>query len=373
MDSTKSASKDFLPSLNGIRAVCILLVLGSHFPNSAGFPEALRPAVPYVANGHLGVTIFFVLSGFLITYLLAREEESQGAVSLRLFYLRRSLRILPVYFAYVLAVFVIDCLTNLNLSFQQYLTALTFTKNYWPGQWIDTHLWSLAVEEQFYLIWPLIFAKTSDRIRIGFAIALILVAPFARVFFYTQGMPGPRLFSFMANMDSLMLGSLAGWAIQRSQWFVDCICKASWPPARFFAVAAIYGVWQIEAHHKLAVLTVPFAITVQSVAAAFLIASYVLSKRGLGFALLNTAPVASLGVLSFSIYIWQQPFFDKSSSYGASDSFALLTFPVNLIAALLVAALSYHLLEQPLLRLRQRLRRGNCADKNNRSFFVAPN
>lgn len=371
MDSTKSASKDFLPSLNGIRAVCIFLVLGSHFPNSAGFPEALRPAVPYVANGHLGVTIFFVLSGFLITYLLAREEKSQGAVSLRLFYLRRSLRILPVYFAYVLAVFVIDCITDLNLSCQQYLTALTFTKNYWPGQWIDTHLWSLAVEEQFYLVWPLVFSKASNRIRVGFAIALILVAPFARVFFYMQGMPGQRLFSFLTNMDSLMLGSLVGWATQRSQWFVDCICKASLPLARFFAVASIYSVWQIEAHHQLAVLTVPFAITVQSVAAAFLIASYVLSKRGLGFELLNSAPVAYLGVLSFSIYIWQQPFFDKNSSFGSSEPFTLLTLPVNLFAALLVAAVSYHLLEQPLLRLRQRLRRGAHADKNRSDLFVA--
>lgn len=219
------------------------------------------------------------------------------------------------------------------------------------------------------------FTKTSfslgKQVRLGFAIALILVAPFARVFFYTQGMTGPRLFSFLTNMDSLMLGSLVGWATQRSQWFVSNICKASTPFARLFAIGSIYGIWQIEAHHQLAVLTVPFAITAQSIAATFLISSYVLSKRGLGFDLLNFPPVAYLGVLSFSIYIWQQPFFDKNSSYGSSEPFTLLTLPVNLFAALLVAAVSYHLLEQPLLRLRQRLRRGAHADKNSSDLFVA--
>ena len=94
------------------------------------------------------------------------------------------------------------------------------------------------------------------------------------------------------------------------------------------------------------------------------------TKSGLGFQFLNFEPVAYLGVLSFSIYIWQQPFFDKSTSYGVTEPFALLVFPVNLISALFVAAVSYHLLEQPLLRLRQRLRRGPRAD-NKSDLFVA--
>ena len=124
------AKANYLPSLDGIRACCIVLVLGSHAYSGPGFPVDWTPVGPYLFNGPLGVLIFFVLSGFLITHLLAREEERTGAISLRNFYARRFLRILPVYFAFLFALASLQALTGLEISWCQYVTALTFTKNY---------------------------------------------------------------------------------------------------------------------------------------------------------------------------------------------------------------------------------------------------
>jgi len=98
---------EYLPSLDGIRAICIGLVIGCHAADSVGFPAALKEPSRFLFNGHLGVTVFFVLSGFLITLLLVNEEKPCNKISLKAFYTRRFIRILPVYFAYLLVVVVL--------------------------------------------------------------------------------------------------------------------------------------------------------------------------------------------------------------------------------------------------------------------------
>src|SRR5262249_48485856 len=146
-----------------------------------------KAAASYLVNGPLGVTIFFVLSGFLITLLLVREEIAGGEISLRAFYARRALRILPVYAAYVAALVVISHTTAVDLSGCEWTTTLTFTKNFACGQWVDGHLWSLSVEEQFYLFWPIALACLPQRRRLWLVAAGILLAPAWRVIFFRNG------------------------------------------------------------------------------------------------------------------------------------------------------------------------------------------
>ena len=149
MPPDKTSTK--LPSLDGWRAVSIGLVLVQHSTMAAGFPPALTPWIKRFDLGSLGVQFFFVISGFLITWLLLQEQARHGRISLKHFYLRRALRILPVYFFYL---FVLGCLTRYEQPGYLWAANLTFTTNYfWPPEG-TAHFWSLGVEEQFYLLWP---------------------------------------------------------------------------------------------------------------------------------------------------------------------------------------------------------------------------
>lgn len=350
------AKPTHLASLDSIRAFCILLVLGSHATAGAGFPAAWKRTGLYLFNGSVGVLIFFVLSGFLISWLLAQEEERTGTISLRSFYARRFLRILPVYFAFLFALACLQILTHLHVSWCQYLTAITFTKNYGCGSWIDGHLWSLSVEEQFYLMWPFVLTFAPKRFRLYVAAILVCLAPAFRVWFYVNNYTELRLFSFMTNMDSLMIGSMTGLAVRRNPEAVKAFFAWNSWLCRLVAVGAIYAVWLLQLHLALGRVLVPLGTTIQSAAAAYLIASYTIHQHGVIYRILNLPPICHLGVLSYSIYIWQQPFFSTPEEFGM-QSVSILTFPFNVISAIAVGALSYHTFEKPLLNLRKRFRR----------------
>src|SRR5437763_9987680 len=147
-----------LPSLDGLRALAALMVVvghagkvlqvGRHLPFGSGVVDAWGP---------VGVTAFFVLSGFLITRLLVQERHHTGTVRLRQFYLRRAFRILPAYWVYVAAIAI---LARMHLALAPpsgFARSLSFTTDYLnPHSWVLNHSWSLSVEEQFYLLWPVL-------------------------------------------------------------------------------------------------------------------------------------------------------------------------------------------------------------------------
>ena len=195
IDATTNPNADLarLPSLDGIRAVCIVSVLGGHASLGEGFPFQLEPFWPYFFNAPLAVTIFFVLSGFLITFLLAREESLQGKISLQNFYIRRVIRIFPVFFIYVGCLAILTLLTPLQIRPWQYVTSITFTKNFACVSWVDAHLWSLSVEEQFYLFWPALLAFCGRSWRWKIVGLLILSAPAFRIFFYKFNWHSPSI------------------------------------------------------------------------------------------------------------------------------------------------------------------------------------
>lgn len=355
-----------LPSLNGIRAICILFVLGAHCAVSDGFPAEWQTASHFIVSGKLGVTVFFVLSGFLITYLLSNEELQTGGISLTGFYARRCLRILPVYYAFILAVAILESFTPIALTASQYLSSVTFTKNIFARSWIDGHLWSLAVEEQFYLLWPFLVSRLGIRGRLIVALAMVLAAPAFRVGFYVTGHGYHAVYSFPANMDSLMIGSVAGMWVSRRP--VEAVMLFTWHPlaVRLVALMSIYVVWVLNATLTGGKFTVPFGATVQASAAAYLIGSYAIHRHGFGYWLLNLPVMNQLGILSFSIYIWQQPFFTKAEEFGESRVW-ILTFPFNVVSAVAIATVSYYTLERPLLKLRKRFRRGRVESNNSQT------
>lgn len=324
------------------------MVLGHAVTFSA--PAAWRP-LTVVFDGTLGVRVFFVISGFLITTLLLREQE-RGGIALSRFYIRRALRLGPVQLAYVAALFILTQTTALQVSTCQFVTALTYTKNYACSGWVDGHLWSLSVEEQFYLIWPAVLVFLPARWRVWAVLALMVAAPISRAIQYEMG---SRSFTWLtSNADALMAGCLTAMWLGSGR-LTTAMLQPRTLLGRVVAVAAIVLPQVLSAHLWLGAFTVTLGPSLQSAAVAYLIVSLVKVEGGPTYVALNLPPVRFLGRMSYSLYVWQELFFTTPAAFGPAAA-PWLTFPLNIACALLAGLASYLLIEGPMTRLRARFR-----------------
>lgn len=344
-----------LPSLDGLRAVSILMVLGSHATRTTGYPESLKPYSGCLWNGNLGVSVFFVISGFLITWLLLAEQGKTGAINLLAFYKRRVLRIFPVFYAFLLTVLLMSIWLHRDFSFAEWLSAATFTRNYFQGHWTLGHLWSISVEEQFYLLWP--FALTllrSRRQMLIVALCVIASAPFIRLFLYLSPWRWLGDTSIFSHADSLMAGCLLAIVSTTAAAEVMQSFLRYWRRSiQICGVVLIYMVWMLTQHALLGPLTVTIGPTLQALAITSIIASVVLVQEGSLFSLLNLRAIAAVGVVSYGLYIWQQIFL-YPAEYPDGDLW-WRAFPQNMIITFLVAWLSYLFIEKPFLKYKKKI------------------
>lgn len=343
--STAQAEADSrTPSLDGLRALSIVLVLLGHLSGTQGFVRLNLQVGDYA---HLGVVVFFVISGLLITNLLTAERKRRGRVSLQLFYARRALRLFPASFAYIGCVAVLGLVAAVQLHRAELWYALTYTVNYLPERsWTIGHLWSLSIEEQFYLFWPLAFVALSPRRALWVIVAGIAFAPVARAaaWFFLQA-PYRDLEMFPMAADSLAIGCLLARTrlqLEARTWYLWLM-----RPAQSVAILALALL--LNRYMGFTVVAV-FGATVINVCMAVLVHRSVYHSDDWVGRMLNWKPVAFVGVLSYSLYLWQQLFLNRHSMAW------VCAFPQNLGLAILAALGSYFLLEQPLLRLRRRLR-----------------
>ena len=142
----------------------------------------------YLLFAHLGVSVFFVISGFLITSLLLKELDATGTIAIKRFYLRRAFRIFPPFYFYLAIVFVLAVVGLFPTPLRAFFFAATYTSDYYLGPGSGSgglqHLWSLSVEEQFYLLWPAALLLLGKRRAIYLAWFLILVSPLSRTVTY---------------------------------------------------------------------------------------------------------------------------------------------------------------------------------------------
>src|SRR4030095_6240895 len=202
-----------IPSLNGLRAISILFVIIGHI-GMRNFKLADSP------GGQFGVNIFFIISGFLITLLLLQEEKKQGKVNLKKFYARRILRIFPAFYFLLFIYFILQSTGVLHFYINSWITSLTYTK-YFPiphaREWESEHLWSLSVEEHFYLFWPFAFAFLK-RYRVSIALLIIIAIPISRAVNFWNGSEAFNAQgTILQRADALMMGCLL--AIYREQNF----------------------------------------------------------------------------------------------------------------------------------------------------------
>jgi peptidoglycan/LPS O-acetylase OafA/YrhL len=318
-------------SLHGVRAICITMVLLAHVAGTRNFPGS-RALESY---GNPGVRIFLILSGFLITSQLIKEYEKTGRISLRNFYVRRAYRIFPAAYVFM----AVAMATHWSaLSRANIVTALTYTLNYYPrGDHVLGHLWSLGVEEQFYLVWPVCLLIFFRR-RMWIVGGVILAGPPLRMLFWLLWRRAGLEHPFPVFMDALATGAAISLVEPRL-----ASLRKTFLSRKFLAVPGLTLLipltqfWSNRWYES-----VGFSIFHLGVALSLL---HVMARR---YLFLNAAPVVWVGTISYSLYLWQQPFLNRWSTAPWN------AFPLNLVLAVGFAAASYYLIEQPFLKLRER-------------------
>jgi peptidoglycan/LPS O-acetylase OafA/YrhL len=313
------------------------------------------------APGNLSVTMFFVLSGFLITWLLLKEERAAGSVSLAGFYARRTLRIFPAYYVFVVASVAADRLLDDPWTPGQVAAALTYTLNYYNAfLGHDTtpaaHAWSLAVEEQFYVLWPLAFLLLARRGRRALAAALaaavVAAAAWRSCLFLRVGVPTHYVYNaFDTRFDSLAIGCLMAVLGSRREFlgFARAVAWRPWLPALTLAALA----WSRLATPAAYAYTLGY--TVDSLLLAVLMLQVMQLHRSRAWSWLEWRPMRYLGAVSYPMYLWHGWAITAGRHVEVVPPAARLLIGIGVCVA--VASLSYYVVEKPILALRPRVER----------------
>jgi peptidoglycan/LPS O-acetylase OafA/YrhL len=344
-----------VPALDGLRGLAIVMVVGYHLHGRL------------LKGGHVGVDLFFVLSGFLITALLLQEWEERGAISFPRFYARRALRLLPALYL-VLAVYLLALrIPGLDRVLRERagadpwhpaVYAATYISNWTRGRGVSmgalAHTWSLSVEEQFYLLWPLLLALALRarwpyrRLMIGIALAAAASAVHRALLWHYRDDPLDvfRIYDGIdTRADALLIGCLTALLLasgahhsvparllNRTNRAGLLLLAVTAQCVRFSSSGMFYG-----------------GMTLVAAASGVLILSLSTQPYGRLQALLQSAPLIWLGRRSYGLYLWHYPLFMLTPSWPAV---------CRILLALAAAALSFAVIEKPALRLKEQFASG---------------
>jgi peptidoglycan/LPS O-acetylase OafA/YrhL len=350
---TFRATKVF-PSLDGLRAFSIIAVIGFH---------VLHPPAPFFAHGNLGVDLFFAISGVLITSLLLRERDSAGQISLYNFYIRRSLRIFPLYYA-VLTVYVVSTAlverdtARSQLFFSNLPAYLTYTSNWFVRLSTTTttifyFAWSLATEEQFYVCWPSIVRFSRNRIVPVAVMLLAMLTGEAVRYAASEGWVDNRAIPIriLGSIASpICLGCIAAYVLhyRRSFRVLYRIAGRPWsvPLAVVSLVAAV--------RFSLPILVIPLAM-------AFLVVASIIRARHCLSWLLDNRLVRHIGAISYGMYLMHMLTYNLVRKVVPASVGRWVIFLVVLVAVIAVASLSFRFFERKVQGLRKHLERRTSA------------
>ena len=321
-----------IPELDGLRALAVLPVIAFHFSY-----------LKLVLGGYLGVDLFFVLSGFLITSLLLAEQQRTGTVSLKNFYARRALRILPPLAACV----ALALATVPSTTVEGAIAALLFAANMVDSRVLGglLHTWSIAVEEHFYFAWPLLFLWLGGR-RLRFLAWTILVVLAIRIVVLSMKMDVYT--PTYTRADSLAVGCYAALLLARG--------KPAWgrwiAPA---ALAAVCACFLLVPWMNFAMLS--FGFTLFAVLCAVVIVAS-LTTRSIANPVLSWEPLQYIGRRSYGLYLYHMPVFlalERFRVEGDPASMAMTTL-LRVAATFAIAEISYRTIEAWAARYKSRFR-----------------
>ncbi len=342
-----------IPGFDGLRALAALAVVLTHLHvyHALVARNILTPEFVNGINGWAGVQLFFSLSGFLITLLLIREHQQKGRISLRNFYLRRLLRIVPLYMLVVILVGVLQVLGAHAAPPEGLWFAVAYMYNFVPREWYSSvlgHTWSLAVEEHFYVLWPLVLVALYPALRklqgllvlaVGVSLVFALIATrnewLASRFFVER-------WTFVAGAF-IASGALLALLLEKPRARQE-LAK---PWAAWVALALVFvDVWLPWKD--------PVGLAyVRSVGFTLIIAWVYLNPVHRMVRGLEWAPLRYLGRVSYGIYMYQGFYLATGPARAAGQSWPPSPW-LGLLLLCLTVPVSYHFFELPLMRLKKR-------------------
>ena len=340
-----------IPALNGIRALAVVMVILHHL------------GVSEWELGDLGVIAFFVLSGFLITWLILKESERNGNISIRHFYIRRALRLLPAFYLFCFAYVGIAMSMRRYDPWDQYLAALFYFNDYYrwlhPSAHIPLdHTWSLAVEEQFYLLWPwvCVFCKCNRRKLIHVLLATIVLVAAGRIVYQVlfSGDHNVVYYSFHTRADSLAIGCLLAVLFRSgtNYTWLALLIRHTFAPV-VVIVLLVLSVWLETRFGQAYQHTV--GLMIWPILLAILMVQLIAQSDRPAWNWIDREPLNTMGRWSYAAYLWHW-LVDYILVSRFTTVPLLAKLPLAILPSFGIAALSHYSVERPFLILRNRFR-----------------
>lgn len=352
----------FLPGLNGIRALAAIGVMLSHTnaaisllnKNWSLFGIDEKGEVKGWVLAEHGVTMFFVLSGFLITYLLLKEKHKTQNINVKSFYVRRVLRIWPLYYLYLIADLLVLWFLNVNFNFSVVAFYIFFAANipfiFNRALMNLDHFWSIGVEEQFYLFWPWLFKKINKNLEIYLSIIGLFLAGFRIYVWYVKPFSEIAVFSVVNRFDCMILGGIAAILYsKRNVFFLKLVNNKISQTVSLF----IYFLLFVNVFWFLNSIIEIFVIAIATM--VIIIGQIEKNNRILNF---NILVMDYLGKLSYGIYVIHPLIiFAITHFIHFEDTSTLAPFLYVIMIVfftIMIAHFSYYYFELPFLKLKEK-------------------
>lgn len=300
--------------LDGLRAVAVALVLAGHAKLSFHFELGrIGDIALRVLNARMGVQIFFVVSGFIITLLLLREKEECGTINLKSFWRRRGFRILPALWVFLLMLAAMQLCGLIAISVTTWLASLLFFRNHFGEGWFTGHLWSLGVEAQFYLLWPILVGSWPVSWLRSACFSGVFLAVIFRFVGALLGWQDLVANSLLGNLDLLLIGAMSAIHLSDKNansyvWLSVTLDEVLKRKSTWLILAAV----TISLSFLMTTRWSTWAMVFEPLFVGGSVACLIVHVHGapecVTRRVLSSPPIALLGVWSYSLYLWQQIF-----------------------------------------------------------------
>lgn len=348
----------YIKGFDTLRAISILMVLITHLGLYQYFEgnAFLIDRVWHLFSGLTGVQIFFTISGFLITRILLQEKINFGKINFWHFYVRRFIRLLPALIVFYFIYLLFYSLKWIPLDPKGLMFSITYLYNFIPNAYysgILGHMWSLGVEEQFYILWPLVISLFYSVRAYFVTVIVFLLLSLIAIYWLPD-----QIFAYHGNHYSF------GKAFQLERWFIPAVlpivlgsCTAAlmvykeavvrrWSPSIGMLLATLFFCSPLYLPESF----LPFKYAFQSVGISLILLMICLYPESSGVRFIHRQPFIYIGKISYGIYVFQGIF----QMTGPGSQLKVQQFPLNIILTLLVAVLSYELIEKKCLRLKHK-------------------